>query len=98
MALNKGGLERLALGELFPYKPSKAQRTQLAIIESAIKCYATLGIEKSTAERIAKTCGISRPLVQHYFPDREGLLEMSIKYIRTYLQKLAVDAVNSRPD
>lgn len=78
---------------LFPLAPTKAQRRQIEIVDSAIRCYAKYGIERTTFELIANECGISRPLVMHYFPDKEAIFDLSFRYIRAHFQALAVEAI-----
>ncbi len=75
--------------------PSKAQKRQVQIIEAAITVFADVGIEKATYGKIAKLCRVTRPLIQHYFPDKEKLFELVIKYIRGHFQALAVAWVES---
>lgn len=79
--------------DILPQAPSRAQSRTLEIIEGAIHCYATLGIDGTTYENIAKASKISRPLIFRYFKDREAIFESAIRYIRTHFQKLAVDAI-----
>ena len=82
--------------ELFAYVPSRAQKRMLQIVKGAIKCYASLGIEGTTYDRIAKTCKISRPLIQHYFKDRNEIFEMAMKYIRMQGQQAVVAACKDK--
>jgi AcrR family transcriptional regulator len=79
---------------LFPQKLQKSDFTKLRILESAIWCYVKFGIEKSTYDNIASKAKITRPLVMRYFPEKEVLLQFTIKYIRANLQKIAVDSVS----
>jgi AcrR family transcriptional regulator len=74
------------LAQLFTSNPSKGERRTLDIVEGAIRCYATLGIEKTTFATIAKAAKASRPLVQHYFEDKEAIFDLAVKYIRLHLQ------------
>ncbi len=78
---------------LFEWAPSKAQRRMIQILEAAIRCYVTIGIESTTYESIAKQGKMSRPLIQHYFKDKNAIFEMVVKYIRVNFQKIAVDAI-----
>jgi AcrR family transcriptional regulator len=86
------------LSSLFEFMPTRAQRRMVEILEGAIRNYATIGVEKTTYDSIAKACKISRPLVQHYFKDKDAIYEMSMKYIRANFQKLAVDAIKKSSD
>lgn len=87
-------LKAVILSEIFPPEPSKAQRRRLQIVEAAIESFAEVGIEKSTYERLAKRIKVSRPLIIHYFPDRDDLVETTLKFIRARFQRLAVDALS----
>lgn len=79
--------------DLFQLVPSRAQRRMIQILEAAIRNYVTIGIENTTYDSIAQACGVSRPLIQHYFKDKDAVFEMTIKYIRVNFQKIAVDAI-----
>lgn len=82
------------LSQIFPFSFSKAQLKQIDIIEGAIKCYATLGEEGATYEKIAKYSKITRPLILHYFKDKTELFYFTARYIRAKLQEIAVEAVS----
>lgn len=77
--------------ELFAANPTKSQRTQLKIIESAIKLFVRNGFYETTHDQIAKASKVSRPLVLHYFPARSDLFEFCIRYIRVDMQSVAVN-------
>lgn len=79
--------------QLFEAVPSRAQRRVVQILEGAVRTYLSLGIENTTFGAIAQTCKVSRPLVQHYFSDKESLFEMVAKYIRVVFQQLSVEAI-----
>lgn len=87
--------ENSLCAEMFPRTLSKSERTQLQIIEAAILCYSTVGLDKATYEKIAEKCGISRTLVNQYFPDRAILSEQAIKLIRSNMQKIAISAIQA---
>lgn len=84
--------------ELFGFRPSLAQKRTIQIIEGAIKSYASVGVENTTYDRIAKICKISRPLVQHYFEDKESLFEMVATYIRSHFQQIAIQAIKTETE
>ncbi len=50
---------------LFEFVPTRSQRRIIGLLEAAIRNYATIGIEKTTYDSIAKAAKVSRPLVQH---------------------------------
>src|SRR5688500_1347512 len=78
---------------LFPAAPTKSQRTQLAIVEAAVELFATKGIGEAPYEKTAAEAGVSRTLVIRYFPKREDLLVLSVRYVRASFQRLAVQAM-----
>jgi len=82
--------------QLFTLLPSRAQRRMIQIIEGAIKNYISLGVENTTYESIAKTCKISRPLIQHYFKDKDEVFEMAVKYIRLNYQQYTIQAFKDK--
>jgi AcrR family transcriptional regulator len=58
-----------------------AKDTKAMILETAAKCIARHGIEKSTTRKIAEMAGVSRGLVPYYIPKREDLLFQVIQHI-----------------
>jgi len=86
-------LDPLLSQQVLALPPSKAQKRQIQIVEAAIEVFAEVGIEKATYDKIAKICGVTRPLIQHYFPDKEILFELVIKYIRGHFQAVAIRAI-----
>lgn len=60
---------------------TKGERTREKILKSSIQCLATLGHEKTTFQAIADHCGISQPLVVHYFEKRENVFPSVIEYL-----------------
>jgi AcrR family transcriptional regulator len=78
---------------LFSIEPSSGQKRMMQIIEGAIKCYASVGIENTTYDRIAKACKITRPLIQHYFKDLDEIFEVAVKFIRANFQRVAIEAI-----
>jgi AcrR family transcriptional regulator len=71
-----------AYQDLFEAGLSKSERTRIVIARAAITNYATVGVEQTNFDRIAKSAGVTRPLVQHYFGTREALFTFVVKYIR----------------
>ncbi|MEQ1875630.1 MAG: TetR/AcrR family transcriptional regulator [Bdellovibrionia bacterium] len=79
--------------QMFVLEPTKSQRRRLQIVETAIECFSKYGFENTTYERIAAACKVTRPLIIHYFPEKDSLLLMVITYIRANLQNFAVAAI-----
>ena len=65
---------------------TKGQKTKTNIVESLIVVYAKLGAEKATLSAIAKESKISRPLIVHYFRDKDEIFEYAVKLTRVILQ------------
>ncbi|MGZ3768998.1 MAG: TetR/AcrR family transcriptional regulator [Bdellovibrio sp.] len=80
--------------ELFPATLSKADKRKLEILEAAIKTYADLGVEYVSYEDIAREAKVSRPLVQHHFPDKRELFLFCVRFIRAQYQELAVHYIS----
>ena len=89
----KNSLEFTIWNQLFEGKPSKGQRTQLSIVEAAIRLYAKQGVHATTYDLIAKEAEVSRPLVIKYFPSYDDLFEFVANYLRAKFQMLAVDRI-----
>jgi AcrR family transcriptional regulator len=81
------------MDQVFPEGPSRNQRRRLQILEEAIHLYARIGYDGATFERLAERCGVSRPLIIHYFNDRDELFGVVVKYVRATFQELAVNAL-----
>ncbi len=62
-------------------KKIKGLKTHEKIMESAIQCLAGLGHANTTFQSIADHCGISQPLVVHYFKKRENVFPSVIDYL-----------------
>ncbi len=66
--------------QFFDYKPRKGDLRKIAIIEAAIECVATEGIEHTSFEAIGKRLDIGRAHVAYYFPNRSDLIEATFKF------------------
>lgn len=62
-------------------KKIKGLKTQEKVMQSAIYCLAHLGHASTTFQSIADHCGISQPLVVHYFKKRENVFPSVIDYL-----------------
>lgn len=60
---------------------SKGERTREKILRSAVQSLAHLGYERTTFQSIADDCGISQPLVVHYFKRKENVFPFVIEYL-----------------
>jgi AcrR family transcriptional regulator len=62
-------------------RPSIAATRRVEIIEAYIQCIRTLGLDGATVDQIAKTLGVSRTLIFHYFGDTQNLTRALTEYI-----------------
>ncbi len=67
-----------------------------AIMETAARIFANGGYDRTSVAQIATECGVSKALLYHYYPSKEGML---FDIIETHLVEL-LDAVEAadRPD
>lgn len=67
-----------------------------AIMETAARIFADGGYDRTSIAQIATECGVSKALLYHYYPSKEGML---FDIIGTHLAEL-IDAVETadRPD
>jgi TetR/AcrR family transcriptional regulator, transcriptional repressor of bet genes len=79
--------------DLFGSTETKSQQRMVQIAEAAIRSYASVGVEQTSFERLSKRCGVTRPLIHHYFKTKRELFNFSVKYIRALFQKLAIEAI-----
>ncbi len=75
---------------------NKGQKTHQKILQAAIQNLAQLGYAKTTFQSIADHCGLSQPLVVHYFKNRENVFPAVINYIVT--QTKDVIAITADPE
>ena len=79
--------------ELFSHAPTKGERTKFNIIEGAITCIASLGIEKTTLEAIASRAGIAKSHVVYHFPDKDDIFLAAIRYVTSVAQQITVERI-----
>ncbi|MBI4405731.1 MAG: TetR/AcrR family transcriptional regulator [Deltaproteobacteria bacterium] len=91
--MSKNSHWRASSTALSAVTPTKAGRTQVAIIEAAIKNYASVGPERTTYETIASRCGLSRGIIYKYFSSQQALFFETVKYIRSNFQKIAIERI-----
>ncbi|MEO0913800.1 MAG: TetR/AcrR family transcriptional regulator [Pseudomonadota bacterium] len=66
---------------------------QQAILHGAAAVFASQGMEKASMAEIARTCGISKPLLYHYYASKQALV---FEIIMAHLTEL--DAVTEAAD
>ncbi|MFK8250352.1 betaine-aldehyde dehydrogenase [Ancylobacter terrae] len=66
-------------------EPEDVRRRQL--IEATIESLAEIGFNASTLAQIARRAGVSPGLVAHYFGDKDGLLEATLRFLALRLHR-----------
>jgi AcrR family transcriptional regulator len=69
-----------------------------SIIEAVVRCLHRDGVAKLTVEKIMAETGISRGLVNHYFPSRSALLVEAYKVMMGHVATSARARVHKRSD
>ncbi len=69
--------------QLFNLVPTKGNLKRVEIIEAAIECLVTIGIDKTTFEAIASKIGTRKAHVAYYFPNKDDIFIEVVKYIST---------------
>lgn len=75
------------------FKPTKGDLRRIAIIESAIDCISSIGVEAATLEAIGKRRRMAKAHVAYYFKDRRSIVEAAIKFVVATVQSFTVDHV-----
>lgn len=77
-----------------PFRMRKGDLRKLEIVQAALKCVGTVGVEDTSFESVGKLCGLARPHVAYYFPRRSELIEAAIRYAYAGGQQAAIEAVS----
>ena len=67
--------------QVLPYKMRKGDLRKVEIIESAIKCIGSIGVENLTFEAVGKKTGIGKSHVLYHFPNLDELVCSAIQYV-----------------
>ena len=60
---------------------SKGEETKLKVLNAAVKALGRFGERETSFQKIADICGVSQPLVVHYFQKRENIFNEVIQYL-----------------
>ena len=60
---------------------TKGDRRVQQIVEQAVELISKAGYENLDFAKLAKKCKITRPLISHYFPNKESLLLAVVQYV-----------------
>jgi AcrR family transcriptional regulator len=81
--------------QFLDFKPKKGDLKKIQILEAAIDCLTTLGIEKTTFESIGLKLGIGKAHVAYHFPEKEALIKACIQFTVATVQQITVKAVQT---
>lgn len=79
--------------DLFEFRPRKGDVKKGEIISAAIDCLATVGIENTSFEAIAKKIGTRRAHVNYYFPNKQEIFLSAFKYIAATYQSVSMECL-----
>jgi TetR/AcrR family transcriptional repressor of bet genes len=66
------------------------------LIDATFVSVAKHGMNASTITTISREAGLSTGLISHYFGSKQGLIEASLRYLLTQLQRYLVEQSDSR--
>lgn len=71
------------------------ENTKEKIIDVAIECFGELGYNGTSMRLIAEKCGVSKPAIYYYFPDKERLFTGIVEFVTQKLQSQLENIKNS---
>jgi len=84
--------------QFLEYRPKQSDLRLASIIESAIDCIATQGIEKLSFDAIGKPIKMTRAHVAYYFKNKNEIIESAIGFSIMSGQKICVKNLESVKD
>jgi AcrR family transcriptional regulator len=81
------------LFKVIRFELRKGDKRKLEILDSAIECLATRGIEHTTFEEIGRRIGIRKSHVAYHFPNMGDLIETAMRYVIITMQNSIVERV-----
>ena len=60
-------------------RPSLANTRREEILDALERCLARRGLEGTTLESVAAEAGVARPVIRHYFGNRDVLLKAALE-------------------
>jgi TetR/AcrR family transcriptional repressor of uid operon len=64
--------------------PERVAQQRDAIIQGALRCFARLGVQKSTTDDICREAGISPGRLYYYFPSKDAIIEAVVHTMHDY--------------
>lgn len=81
---------------LFDFKLRKGDIKRIEIIQAAIECLATIGIDNTTYDAVAKKVGTTRAHIAYYFTDKDQIYMAAIKYILANFQQTILEHISEK--
>lgn len=81
---------------LFDFKLRKGDMKRIEIIQASIECLATIGIDNTTYDAVAKKVGTTRAHIAYYFTDKDQIYIASIKYILASFQQTILEHLSEK--
>ncbi|MFV0363667.1 MAG: TetR/AcrR family transcriptional regulator [Suipraeoptans sp.] len=87
-SINRIGQLHLLLGGGIIYSNflSISEDKQERILKAALRQFGLYGYKKTSTEQLAKSAGISKGMIFHYFGTKKGLYEYLVKYSMDYIR------------
>jgi len=79
--------------EVIPFRMRKGDLRKIEIIEAAIDCIATDGLDKLTFESLGKRSKIGKSHVRYHFPTLDELVFNTIRYVYAHGQGVVADYI-----
>jgi len=86
----KESISQVTSFDLFDRQPTKQEERKVKIMEASLELFARHGFENVSFDDIAKKCKVTRPLVNHYFDNKDELFELVVTFIRISYQKFVL--------
>ncbi|MDD0852957.1 TetR/AcrR family transcriptional regulator [Halobacteriovorax sp. GB3] len=86
-------IEYLGNETIFGKEPSKGEKKKMEIIQAAIECFSSIGLENTTYQSIAEKIETRRAHVAYHFKEKELIFESSVRYILWTYQKISLGHV-----
>lgn len=91
-------LDRKLYAQILDFKPRKSDLRRAAILDAAIACLASDGIDKTTVQEVARRAKMRRSHVMYYFSSQDSLVEAAVKLVVATGQEITVAHMTAAGD
>lgn len=91
-------LDRKLYAQILDFKPRKSDLRRAAILDAAIACLASDGIDKTTVQEVARRAKMRRSHVMYYFSSQDALVEAAVKLVVATGQEITVAHMTTAGD